>query len=130
MGYGYSAAIGAACGWPDRKIVHVTGDGSFHMNLNELCTSVSNQFPLQRCFSTITLWEWFTSGKRSFYQRTLLYTRPNRKTDYVKLAEAFGAKGMHCETREELRNALEVAANSQGPMVIECILSCEGECFP
>ena len=46
MGYGYGAAIGAQVGCPDKKIVHITGDGSFHMNLNECCTAVSNQLPV------------------------------------------------------------------------------------
>ena len=130
MGYGYGAAIGAACGWPDRKIVHVTGDGSFHMNLNELCTSVSNQFPITTVLFNNNALGMVYQWQRSFYNGRFSYTRPNRKTDYVKLAEAFGAKGMHCETREELRNALEVAANSQGPMVIECIVSCEERVLP
>lgn len=130
MGYGYGAAIGAACGRPDKKIVHVTGDGSFHMNLNELCTSVSNQFPITTVLFNNNALGMVYQWQRSFYNGRFAYTRPNRKTDYVKLAEAFGAKGMRCETREELRNALEVAANSQGPMVIECILSCEERVLP
>ena len=46
MGFGYGAAIGAQMGNPDKRVIHLTGDGSFHMNLNEACTAVSNQLPI------------------------------------------------------------------------------------
>ncbi|MGI6734163.1 MAG: biosynthetic-type acetolactate synthase large subunit [Anaerovoracaceae bacterium] len=130
MGYGYGAAIGAACGRPDTKIVHVTGDGSFHMNLNELCTSVSHQLPITTVLFNNNALGMVYQWQRSFYEGRFSYTRPNRKTDFVKLAEAFGARGVRCQTREEVRQALKDAANGQGPTVIECILSCEERVLP
>jgi acetolactate synthase-1/2/3 large subunit len=130
MGYGYGAAIGAACGRPGTKVVHVTGDGSFHMNLNELCTSVSHQFPITTVLFNNNALGMVYQWQKSFYGGRFSYTRPNRKTDFVLLAEAFGARGVRCETREELYQALKDAANHQGPTVIECILSCEERVLP
>ena len=46
MGFGYGAAIGAQVALPGTRVVHVTGDGSFHMNMNEACTAVSNNLPI------------------------------------------------------------------------------------
>ncbi|HZK01981.1 MAG TPA: biosynthetic-type acetolactate synthase large subunit [Anaerovoracaceae bacterium] len=130
MGYGYGAAIGAACGRPGSNIVHITGDGSFHMNLNELCTSVSQNLPITTVvFSNNALgmvYQW----QKSFYDGRLSYTVPDRKTNFVLLAEAFGAKGIRCENRDELLAALTDAVSHQGPMVIECVLSCEERVLP
>ena len=130
MGYGYGAAIGAACGRPGTKVVHVTGDGSFHMNLNELCTSVSHELPITTVLFNNNALGMVYQWQKSFYEGRLSYTVPNRKTDFVCLAEAFGAKGVRCETRDELCRALEEAASGEGPTVIECILSCEERVLP
>ena len=130
MGYGYGAAIGAACGRPETKVVHVTGDGSFHMNLNELCTSVSNHLPITTVLFNNNALGMVYQWQKSFYCGRFSYTKPNRKTDFVLLAEAFGARGVRCENHKELRNALKEAANYDGPTVIECILSAEERVLP
>jgi acetolactate synthase-1/2/3 large subunit len=130
MGYGYGAAIGAACGRPGTNVVHVTGDGSFHMNLNELCTSVSHQLPITTVLFNNNALGMVYQWQKSFYDGRLSYTVPNRKTDFVLLAEAFGAKGVRCSNHQELRAALADAANCKGPTVIECITSCEERVLP
>lgn len=130
MGYGYGAAIGAAYGRPGTKIIHVTGDGSFHMNLNELCTSVSHNLPITTVLFNNNALGMVYQWQKSFYEGRLSYTVPNRKTDFVLLAEAFGAKGVRCQSRGELLSALREASQHQGPTVIECILSCEERVLP
>jgi acetolactate synthase-1/2/3 large subunit len=130
MGYGYGAAIGAACGRPGTNVVHVTGDGSFHMNLNELCTSVSQELPITTVLFNNNALGMVYQWQKSFYDGRLSYTVPNRKTDFVLLAEAFGAKGVRCFNHQELRNALADAAKSKGPTVIECITDCEERVLP
>jgi acetolactate synthase-1/2/3 large subunit len=130
MGYGYGAAIGAACGREGTKIVHVTGDGSFHMNLNELCTSVSQNLPITTIIFNNNALGMVYQWQKSFYDGRLAYTVPNRKTDFVLLAEAFGAKAARCNTEEELLKALNAAKNHDGPMVIDCTLSCDEKVLP
>ena len=91
MGFGMGAAIGACVG-TGKKTILVTGDGSFHMNLNELCTAVTYGLPLvilladNNTLGMVRQWQTLFYGKR--YSQTTL----DRKTDYVKLAEAFGAR--------------------------------------
>lgn len=130
MGFGYGAAIGTQVGCPNSHVIHVTGDGSFHMNLNELCTSVSFQLPIitvlmnNQVLGMVRQWQTMFYGKR--YSSTTL----ERKTDYVKLAEAFGAVGYRCTTPAELETALQKALQSKGPVVIECVIDRDERVLP
>lgn len=130
MGYGYGASIGAAVGNPDKKVVHITGDGSFHMNLNELCTSVSYQLPIITVLFNNNALGMVYQWQQSFYEGRFSYTVPNRKTDFTALAQAFGGKGIKCETREELQAALKEAAQTKGPTVIDCKINCDERVLP
>ncbi len=130
MGYGYGASIGAAVGRPGSQVVHISGDGSFHMNLNELCTSVSYELPITTVLFDNNALGMVYQWQQSFYEGRLSYTVPNRKTDYVALAKAFGARGIRCETRDELMAALKEAKETRGPTVIDCIINCEERVLP
>ena len=110
MGYGYGAAIGAACGRPDTKIVHVTGDGSFHMNLNELCTSVSHQLPITTVLFNNNAWNGLSVAK-VFYEDGSL-TRPNSKTYFCLSWQGFSRRGGACQTG---RSAPSLERCSQRP---------------
>jgi len=130
MGFGYGAAIGAQIGNPDKRVVHFTGDGSFHMNLNEGCTAVSYELPI----ITIILdnkvlgmvYQWQTVFYDKHYSQTVL----NRKTDYVKVAEGFGAKGFECNTLEEFKEAYKQALQCKGPVWIACNIDKEERVLP
>lgn len=119
MGYGLGAAIGAGKASGTHTVL-ITGDGSFGMNLNELATAVSQRLPLvivimnNGVLGMVRQWQTLFYGKR--YANTTL----NRKTDFVKLAEAFGAVGFRAETEDELTEALARAFAYQGTTVIDC----------
>ena len=99
MGFGYGAAIGAKLAVGEsRPVIHITGDGSFHMNLNEACTAVSYELPVITVISTIRCWVWCAVAD-GVLRQAVFSTDPHRKTNYVKLAEGLGAKGYHCERR-------------------------------
>lgn len=121
MGFGMGAAIGAAVATGRTSILY-TGDGSFGMNLNELATAVSQNLPLvvvlfnNGVLGNVRQWQTMFFGER--YAQTTL----NRKTDFVKLAEAFGAKGFRADDKESLNKALEEAFASKSPCVVECII--------
>lgn len=118
MGYGLGAAIGAAVAKKETTVL-VTGDGSFGMNLNELATAVSYNLPLvivlinNGVLGMVRQWQTLFFGKR--YSNTLL----QRKTDFVKLAEAFGAVGVKSETKEEFTAQFKKAMNSGDVTVID-----------
>ena len=119
MGFGLGAAIGAAIGSGDTTVL-ITGDGSFGMNLNELATAVSTNAPVKIViFNNGVLGmvrQWQTLFFNKHYSNTVL----ERKTDFVKLAEAFGAKGYRAETAEEFEAVMKEAFAQDGPTVIDC----------
>ncbi|MBQ9329113.1 MAG: biosynthetic-type acetolactate synthase large subunit [Solobacterium sp.] len=131
MGYGYGAAIGAQIAkGKEQRVIHLTGDGSFHMNLNEGVTAVSYDLPVitvifnNQVLGMVRQWQTLLYGKR--YSST----DPHRKTNYVKLAEGFGAKGWHCETLQEFEEAFKEALNNPGPSWIECVIDKDEKVLP
>ena len=120
MGFGYGAAIGAQIGEPDKRVVHVTGDGSFHMNLQEMCTAVSNNLPVITVVVNNSVLGMVYQWQTSFYGKRYSNTDPHRKTDFVKLAEAFGAKGLRCDTLAGFEACMkEALATTDGPVLID-----------
>ncbi|MGN1014221.1 MAG: biosynthetic-type acetolactate synthase large subunit [Butyricicoccus sp.] len=122
MGFGYGAAIGAQIGCPDKTVVHVTGDGSFHMNLNEMCTAVSNHLPIITVIADNSVLGMVYQWQTSLYGKRYSSTVPERQTDFVKLAEAFGAKGYRCHTIAEFREIMAEAVKADGPVIIDAII--------
>ena len=130
MGYGYGAAIGAQVAHPERKVVHVTGDGSFHMNLQEMCTAVSFQLPVVTVIVDNSVLGMVRQWQTSFYGQRYSSTDPHRKTDFVRLAEAFGAKGMRCFTLAEFESALKEALQADGPVIIDAVVDKDERVLP
>ena len=130
MGYGYGAAIGAKIAHPEVPVVHFTGDGSFHMNMNELCTAVSYNVPVITVIFNNSVLGMVRQWQGAFYQRRFSSSEPERVTNYVKVAEGFGGRGFHCETPEEFEAAMKEAMTIKGPVWIECIVDREEKVLP
>lgn len=130
MGYGYGAAIGAQVAFPERRVVHITGDGSFHMNLNEACTAVSYKLPIitvifnNRVLGMVRQWQ------TCFYHKRYSQTDPERQTDFVKLIEAFGGKGYSANTAEEFAEVFEKAQRDNCPVWIDCKIPKDEKVLP
>lgn len=131
MGFGYGAAIGAQMALGrDARVVMLTGDGSFHMNLNEICTAVSYNLPVitiimnNRVLGNVRQWQ------TMFYGGRYSQTDPHRKTDYVKLADAFGARGFRVSNIAELRDALREAMKRTGPVLIDAQIDKDERVLP
>ncbi len=120
MGYSYGAAIGAQVGCPDKRVVQFVGDGSFHMCLNEACTAVSQNLPIITIIMNNGVLGMVYQWQTVFYDKRYSQTILNRKTDFVKLAEAFGLKGYKAETLEEFEDVFEEALKQDGPVWIDC----------
>ena len=122
MGFGLGAAIGARVATGDTTLL-ITGDGSFGMNLNELATAVSHNVPViilimnNGVLGMVRQWQTLFFGGR--YSNTVL---TDRKTDFVKLAEAFGAVGYRAFNEKELEDALTKAIEANRPVVIDAII--------
>ncbi|MCD8355558.1 MAG: biosynthetic-type acetolactate synthase large subunit [Clostridia bacterium] len=130
MGYGYGAAIGAQVGQPDKRVIHVTGDGSFHMNLQEMCTAVSNNLPVITIVVNNAVLGMVYQWQTSFYGKRYSNTDPHRKTDFVKLAEAFGAKGLRCDTLAGFEECMKEALAADGPVLIDARIDKEERVLP
>lgn len=130
MGFGYGAAIGAKIALPDATVFHITSDGSFHMNMNEACTAVSNNLKIitvifdNRVLGMVRQWQTI------FYNKHYIATQPERKTDYVKVAEGFGLRGYRAETKEEFAKAVDAALSGDGPAWIVCPIDREERVLP
>ncbi len=122
MGFGMGAAMGAQIGTGERTVL-ITGDGSFGMNLNELATAVSNKIPMVILLMNNGVLgmvrQWQTLFFKKHYSNTNL---DQRQTDFVKLAQAFGAEASRALTLEELDEALEKAFACDGPYLIDCAI--------
>ncbi len=131
MGYGYGAAIGAKVALGDSKtVVHITGDGSFHMNLNEACTAVSYNLPVITVIMNNQVLGMVRQWQRCFYGKRFSQTDPHRKTDFVKLAEGFGAKGYYAETIAQFKDVFAEALKQNGPVWIECAIDKDERVLP
>jgi acetolactate synthase-1/2/3 large subunit len=131
MGFGYGAAIGAQIGLGNQqRVVMLTGDGSFHMNLNEACTAVSYELPLITVIFNNSVLGMVRQWQTSFYGKRYSSTDPHRKTNYVKLAEGFGLKGYHCETPAEFSAAFAEALGRREPTWIEVVIDKDEKVLP
>lgn len=130
MGYGYGAAIGAQFACPEKRVIHITGDGSFHMNLNEACTAVSNHLPIitvifdNRVLGMVRQWQ------TCFYGKRYSQTDPERQTDFVKVIEGFGGKGYRATTLAEFKAAYKQAQQENGPVWIDCTIDKDDRVLP
>lgn len=121
MGFGMGAAMGAAIGLKERSVL-VTGDGGFGMCLNELATAVTYKIPMVILLMNNGVLGMVRQWQTLFFDKHYSNTVLDRKTDFVKLAEAFGAKGVRAKTLEELNQAFSFAFSEDGPVVIECMI--------
>lgn len=130
MGFGYGAAIGASIGLGGRRIIHITGDGSFHMNMNEACTAVTYGVPVitvifnNRALGMVRQWQ------TTFYGKRYSSSEPDRRTDYVKVGEGFGVKAYRASTPAEFAAAFREAMTLDGPVWIECAIDREEKVLP
>ncbi|MET0591150.1 MAG: biosynthetic-type acetolactate synthase large subunit [Polyangiaceae bacterium] len=130
MGYGLPAAMGAALANPERTVLLVTGDGSFQMTLQELATSVAENLNLKivimnnGCLGMVRQWQ------ELFYSRRYSEVGMSFFPDFVKLAEAYGAKGLRATKPSELRAVLDEGFASPGVVVMDVIVSEEENVYP
>ncbi|CDA86650.1 acetolactate synthase [Clostridium sp. CAG:230] len=130
MGYGLGAAIGAKTAYPDKVVVNIAGDGCFRMNMNEIATATRSNIPVielvfnNHVLGMVRQWQTLFYGER--YSHTVL----NDKVDFVKLAEAMGAKAYRITKKEEVEPVLKEAIALGEPVVIDCIIDSDDKVFP
>ncbi len=130
MGYGLGAALGAKVGNPDKTVVNIAGDGCFRMNMNEIATATRSNIPIielifdNRVLGMVRQWQTLFYGQR--YSHTIL----EDKVDFVKLAEAMGARAYRITKKEEVEPVLREAIAAGEPVVVDCVIASDDKVFP
>ncbi|MFT4056658.1 MAG: biosynthetic-type acetolactate synthase large subunit [Novosphingobium sp.] len=130
MGYGLPAAIGAQCGNPDSLVIDIAGDASIQMNIQELGTATQYRLPV-KIFILNNEWmgmvrQWQELTYESRYSNSYSDSLP----DFVKLAEAYGWKGIRIENESELDAGIQAMIDHPGPVIVDCLVHKESNCFP
>lgn len=130
MGFSMGAAIGSKLGQRARRVVLFAGDGGFHMNLNELATMASYQIPVVMVIMNNSVLGMVRQWQKLFYENRFSATSPQRHTDFVKVAEAFGVKGMKIDSNDEIEMVLKDAFAVNGPVLVEVKVSPDANVLP
>ena len=130
MGFGLGASIGASIGCKNSRVINIAGDGSFKMNSTELSTIAKYNLPIiQLVFNNHALgmvrqWQdMFCKGRLSF-------TEHIEDVDFVKLADAYGIRGLKITKEDQVEEALSYALSLNEPILIECVIDEQDKVFP
>ena len=130
MGYGFPASIGVQMGNPDALVINVAGEASWLMNMQEMGTAVQYRLPVKQFIlnnerlGMVRQWQELLHGER--YSQSWSEALP----DFVKLAEAFGAKGILCKDPKDLDDAIMEMINHDGPVIFDCLVEKHENCLP
>jgi len=130
MGYGLPASIGVQVAHPDSLVVNVAGDASFLMNMQEMGTATQFNLPVKQFIlnnerlGMVRQWQQLLHGER--YSHSWSESLP----DFVKLAEAFGAKGILVDHPKDLDDAIKEMIAHDGPVILDCVVEKHENCFP
>lgn len=130
MGYGLPAAIGAQCGNPGSLVVDIAGDASIQMNIQEMGTATQYRLPV-KVFILNNEWmgmvrQWQELTYESRYSQSYSDSLP----DFVKLADAYGWKGIRIENESQLDAGIKAMIEHKGPVIVDCLVAKESNCYP
>lgn len=129
MGYGFPAAMGAAFANPEEETWAVVGDGGFQMTLQELQTAVEHNLPVKICLINNGFLGMVRQWQELFYDNRYSHVAMGNP-DYMKLAEAYGVKGIRCDSRAGVEDAIREAQAHKGPVLCEFRVEMEENVFP
>jgi acetolactate synthase-1/2/3 large subunit len=130
MGYGLPASLGVQIAHPDALVINVAGEASWLMNMQEMSTAVQYRLPVKQFIlnnerlGMVRQWQELLHGER--YSSSWSEALP----DFVKLAEAFGAKGIRCDNPADLDDAIREMLDYPGPVIFDCLVEKHENCFP
>ncbi|MDF2542804.1 MAG: ilvB [Herbinix sp.] len=130
MGYGLGACIGAKVGMPEKTVINIAGDGCFRMNMNEIATATRYNIPIIQVVFNNHVLGMVRQWQTLFYEQRYSYTNLNDKVDFVKLAEAMGAKAYRITKKEEVEEVFKEAITLNIPVVIDCIIDSDDKVWP
>ena len=130
MGYGFPAALGAKMGCPEKKVICISGDGSFQMNQQEIATAIYNNSAIILIIMNNGYLGMVRQWQELFLDKRYAETTLNGNPDFVKLVEAYGGTGIRVNKKQELYPTLEKALSLNKFVLIDCIIPKEENVFP
>ena len=130
MGYGIPAAVGVQVAHPDALVIDIAGEASVLMTMQEITTAVQHRLPIKifilnnEYMGMVRQWQQLLHGGR--YAHSYSEALP----DFVKLAEAFGARGIRVTRPDELDDAICAMLDHPGPVIFDCVVNKEENCLP
>ncbi len=129
MGFGFPAALGAQAAWPDRLVIDIAGDGSIQMNIQELATVVQHKLPVKVLILNNGYLGLVRQWQELFYNKRYSHSRMDNP-DFVKVAEAYGARGFRVTEPKDVTAALEEMIRTEGPVFLDVVVAPEENVFP
>lgn len=130
MGYGLGASIGAKVGMPEKTVFNIAGDGCFRMNMNEIATATRYNIPIIQVVLNNHVLGMVRQWQTLFYEKRYSQTVLEDKVDFVKVAEAMGAKAYRITKKEEVESVLREVLSLKEPVLIECVIDQDEKVWP
>jgi acetolactate synthase-1/2/3 large subunit len=130
MGFGTGAAMGAQTARPDKRVVHIAGDGSFRMNSIELATISHYNMPIVIVLMNNGVLGMVRQWQKLFYAERYSQTNLDRPPDFVKLADAYGIRGYRAKDEKSFTDALAKALSEESPALIDCVIDSDEKVLP
>ncbi|GFE59336.1 biosynthetic-type acetolactate synthase large subunit [Geobacter sp. AOG1] len=130
MGYGLPAAMGAQAAFPKRQVMVICGDGGFQMNMQEIATLVQNRLPVKIIILNNNFLGMVRQWQELFFDKRYSQTCMELPIDFVKLAEAFGAKGLRATKPSEVEAVIKEGFTTPGPVIMEFKIAREEKVLP
>lgn len=127
MGFGLPAAIGAQMAFPDKLVVDIAGDGSIQMNIQEMATAIQYGLPVKVVIINNSYLGMVRQWQELFYDKRYAHTRMEQIPDFVKIAEAYGARGFRASCPEEVEPVMREGLSTPGPVIMDFRVD-ENEC--
>ncbi|MEC7838332.1 MAG: biosynthetic-type acetolactate synthase large subunit [Chloroflexota bacterium] len=122
MGYEIPSAIGAQVGAPEKTVWSICGDGGFQMTVGELATVAENKLPIKYAILNNNHLGMITQWQDMFYNGQYMHETYTGNPDFVKLAEAYGIKGIRVDNQNDLKKAINDANNHDGPVIVDFVI--------
>jgi len=130
MGYGFPSAIGAQMGNPDKLVISINGDGGMQMCSQELAICAINNIPVKIVVINNQVLGMVRQWQELIYDNRYSHIDLAGSPDFVKLAEAYGVKGLRATNKEEAQRAWKEAMDTPGPVLVEFVVRKDENVYP
>lgn len=130
MGYGLPAAMGAQAAFPGRQVITICGDGGVQMNIQEMATLVQNKLPVKIVILNNNFLGMVRQWQELFFDKRYSQTCMELPIDYIKLADAYGAKGFLATKPEDVEKVIKQGFAENGPVIMEFRIAREEKVLP